>query len=434
MLLFRDVVGVAEQILKAQDWLGRNDEVILIRDFSGCLRFVLKMNSRANTAQLKKQLHDLRLALSSQLGHWLATEDPVRCLATMTKPTALDKKLMEYVDANKGRSFRDEPCALFIMDRHVAKHGWVGHLERDPDWSLARVDERQMPAIVVFFSHKGGVGRSTALVATALNLARRGRKVVAIDLDLEAPGLSTVLLNSDPSPGLVDWLVNPNGSYLGTLPRSIHEPQWIGEHLRGRLRLLPAGRLDSEYLQMLARLDLQTARGPQSLRERLSQLFKELRQQEEPEIFLVDARAGLHDVGGVLLSSLCHLAIFVGTLSEQSMFGLQTVASALSGRHSEAAIEPIPLRVVHGMSYEKETHRTFAGKVYDILCDYYFPRGAVPPDREGDVIRLPFDPRLLGQGGYLQEEVVEVLTTGTYVALADWIEQKFMSDLSARAN
>ena len=42
------------------------------------------------------------------------------------------------------------------------------------------------------FSFKGGVGRTTALVATALTLARNGQRVAIVDLDLEAPGLSTM--------------------------------------------------------------------------------------------------------------------------------------------------------------------------------------------------------------------------------------------------
>src|SRR3989442_7579550 len=42
---------------------------------------------------------------------------------------------------------------------------------------------------VAFYSYKGGVGRTLLVANTAQFLAMSGRKVVALDLDLEAPGL-----------------------------------------------------------------------------------------------------------------------------------------------------------------------------------------------------------------------------------------------------
>jgi len=44
--------------------------------------------------------------------------------------------------------------------------------------------------VIVFYSFKGGVGRTTALANVAYCLAQRGRKVVVADWDLHAPGLS----------------------------------------------------------------------------------------------------------------------------------------------------------------------------------------------------------------------------------------------------
>src|SRR5688572_14491351 len=42
---------------------------------------------------------------------------------------------------------------------------------------------------VTFYSYKGGVGRSLLVANCALYLAQLGLRVVALDLDLEAPGL-----------------------------------------------------------------------------------------------------------------------------------------------------------------------------------------------------------------------------------------------------
>ena len=62
------------------------------------------------------------------------------------------------------------------------------------------------PRTITFYSYKGGVGRTTALTHVAWILAQSGRKVVALDLDLEAPGLSTAFnLTPEPIYGLVDY-------------------------------------------------------------------------------------------------------------------------------------------------------------------------------------------------------------------------------------
>src|SRR5689334_17156018 len=67
-----------------------------------------------------------------------------------------------------------------------------------------------MPAgtIVTFYSYKGGVGRSFVLANVAVILARWGHRVLCVDWDLEAPGLSQYLA-ADAAPasgGLLDFL------------------------------------------------------------------------------------------------------------------------------------------------------------------------------------------------------------------------------------
>ena len=45
--------------------------------------------------------------------------------------------------------------------------------------------------VITFYSFKGGVGRTLAMVNVAAELVRRGRTVLVVDFDLEAPGLET---------------------------------------------------------------------------------------------------------------------------------------------------------------------------------------------------------------------------------------------------
>ncbi len=45
---------------------------------------------------------------------------------------------------------------------------------------------------LMFYSYKGGTGRTTGTANVAAALAKHGKNVLCIDMDLEAPGLHTV--------------------------------------------------------------------------------------------------------------------------------------------------------------------------------------------------------------------------------------------------
>src|SRR5215469_17892299 len=106
---------------------------------------------------------------------------------------------------------------------------------------------------ITFYSFKGGVGRTMALVNTAVELARRGRKVLLVDFDLEAPGLSTyeLLRSEKPHPGIVEYVTEFRRTHRSPLVTDfIYEAQPVGKK-GGRLWVMPAGRGDAEYRRML---------------------------------------------------------------------------------------------------------------------------------------------------------------------------------------
>ena len=43
--------------------------------------------------------------------------------------------------------------------------------------------------VTTFYSYKGGVGRTMALINVAILLAEAGKRVLIVDFDLEAPGI-----------------------------------------------------------------------------------------------------------------------------------------------------------------------------------------------------------------------------------------------------
>src|SRR5215212_1751660 len=67
--------------------------------------------------------------------------------------------------------------------------------------------------VITFYSYKGGTGRSMALANVAWILASAGKRVLAIDWDLEAPGLHHFLhpflidRDLEATDGLIDMVV-----------------------------------------------------------------------------------------------------------------------------------------------------------------------------------------------------------------------------------
>src|SRR5437016_11496171 len=103
---------------------------------------------------------------------------------------------------------------------------------------------------VAFYSYKGGVGRTLLVANTAQFLAMSGRKVVALDLDLEAPGLHQKLgsreVVSRAAAGTLRGAVDELLDILEKEP-SDRSPAIAFEEVNlpsgtsGSLRLIPAG-------------------------------------------------------------------------------------------------------------------------------------------------------------------------------------------------
>jgi MinD-like ATPase involved in chromosome partitioning or flagellar assembly len=194
-----------------------------------------------------------------------------------------------------------------------------------------RQREPRVPRTVTFYSFKGGVGRTTALTHVASILAMRGLKIVAVDLDLEAPGLSTAFnLNPQPKYGIVDYFYER--SYL---PEGVDPSISIGEifgevripNATGRLFVVPAGSLSLDYISKVDDLHATTViDGNNSLWS----IFKlEIQEQLNPDILLVDSRTGINQWGALSLIQAADEAIIFMFPNEQNKQGIEVLLRSL---------------------------------------------------------------------------------------------------------
>lgn len=204
--------------------------------------------------------------------------------------------------------------------------------------------------VTTFYSFKGGVGRTLALVNCAFELAQHGKRVLLVDFDLEAPGISTFepFAGCSRSLGLVD--------YVSTFVASGEAPdvrEYVAEctpasESGGRIWLMPAGKQDAGYSSRLASLDWA------ALYERHDGylMFEDLKSQWKeafrPDYVLLDSRTGHTDVGGICTRHLPDAVVLLFFPNEQNITGLEGVVRCIredSAPNRKPKLHFVPSRV-----------------------------------------------------------------------------------------
>jgi MinD-like ATPase involved in chromosome partitioning or flagellar assembly len=207
--------------------------------------------------------------------------------------------------------------------------------------------EFRIPRTITFYSFKGGVGRTTALTHIAWILATRGRKIVAVDLDLEAPGLSTAFsLSPEPKYGLVDYFYERSYLPEETEP-TISITDIFGEvkipNAKGRLFVVPAGSLNLDYISKVD--DLRANIILDSGESLWSVFCREIQEQLKPDLILVDSRTGINQWGALSLLQAADEGIIFLFPNEQNRQGIELLLKSLksSGKLSlNFVFSPVP--------------------------------------------------------------------------------------------
>lgn len=295
-----------------------------------------------------------------------------------------------------------------LLDRQVIGQDWLNAAR------TARPD--RSPPRVVFYGLKGGVGRSTALAMLAYGLAREGKKVLLLDFDLESPGLSGLLLpaNRVAGFGLVDWFIEdaidrPEGERQraqAALLNDLVTDSPLGDATdHGRIRIAAAmGQGETAYLAKLARVyaDIPTAQGPERFAQRMVRLVETLEQQEQPDVVLIDSRAGLHDLAAISIAMLADLALLFATDSEQNWQGYSQLFQHWQQHPKVCRMVRERLRLVRALfpetdqrlrseRFQMHAYDLFAQHLYDIIEPKPEADGADRTDGDADLFSFALD-------------------------------------------
>lgn len=279
---------------------------IALRDATGRLAFFA--DAELDAATIERVSTTLRLALGpyARTDRVVAGKNDFGAMSILSEPHPLMVTLLEG--------------ALRLIDRRL-----VG-----ADWLRLPAGRSSPPPRFIFASLKGGVGRSTALAVAASHLASQGRRVLVVDLDMEAPGLGAMLLDESTVPkfGIIDALVESSLSELDdTFLADLVGPSGLA-HRGGRIEVIPAFGMRSltnpgEVLSKLARAYAEkiSENGVnKTVLDQVRTVIDSVSKINRYDAILVDARAGLHETTPAAILGLGAEEVFLFGLNEPQTF------------------------------------------------------------------------------------------------------------------
>ncbi|MFJ4169252.1 KGGVGR-motif variant AAA ATPase [Paenarthrobacter sp. NPDC089714] len=251
------------------------------------------------------------------------------------------------------------PISLVYGDSHEVR--------REPRWRERRVVAdmaRPMSPpevhldtsinVIALHSYKGGVGRTLHGIALALSVAE-SQKVLLVDGDLEAPGISWLYANEGKRTDFAyeDFLALLHGSAESYPDDAVRiASSYLPNQTLGNIVVMPARRdLHRITPPRIEPVDLLTpTRSPYFLTESLVSLAQAV----GARTVVIDLRAGMSELSASLLLDPRIQRVFVTTVSSQSIEGTVDTIKVLGQRAPGGSDDPSPQLVL--TQYRSQGH------------------------------------------------------------------------------
>ena len=337
-----------------------DDWLIINRDLNGRVRLILPERFKEN--ELHGLWHHLASGLMSRLGAHAYPQN-TEILFEASRDLACQGAAKYPIDGFE---------KIWLVDR----------LATEANWDRIAPETEGTPRIV-FFSIKGGVGRSTSLAATAWHLAQAGKRVLVLDLDLESPGLSSALLPPERQPayGITDWLVEDLVNNGDAVLDSMVATSDLSHD--GEIHVVPAhGAEHGEYIAKLGRVwipkvEADGAREIWSVR--LGRLLDALEARVQPDVVLIDSRSGIDEIASACITDLgANLILLFALEGTQTWNGYRMLFEQWHRAHVAeeirerlkivAAIVPETDRVTYLEGLRESAYGIFSETLYDEIA------------------------------------------------------------------
>jgi len=232
--------------------------------------------------------------------------------------------------------------------------------------------------VVTFYSYKGGVGRTTALITFANYYAyHHKKKIVILDFDFEAPGFTNYFDFS------LDALENKNGvlEYILDKEASKEKPDLLRNYVievskeysgDGSIYVMPSGNLFGKenlksYIEALARVDINST---DTITNQILGLINDIDESIKPDVILIDSRTGFNDVFGFLINRISNTIVGLFEGNKQTEPGMKLFLNAIYDEEHKNSINAILVNsLVHKDSGYSKRLKEFSKNVNDYLIE-----------------------------------------------------------------
>ena len=265
--------------------INKINKIIINRDLYGKIRFVA---DETVSEEHKKVLYHLIQNISNNLGN----ERVPHAINNILYESSIDS-----IMKNSSYFSLSEFPNVFIVDRMLNESNWSKFTPKKTSTNR-----------IVFYSIKGGVGRSTALATTAWSLAEEGKKILVLDMDMESPGITSSLLSAEKAPmfGIVDWLLEDLLDNGDTVKENIISLCDLSRN--GEIFVVPShGKNPGEYISKINRIwmpKISSTYEHEFWFTRIERLISQLENIYKPDVVLIDSRAGIDEISSACITSL----------------------------------------------------------------------------------------------------------------------------------
>ena len=255
--------------------------------------------------------------------------------------------------------------------------------------------------IITFYSYKGGTGRSMAMSNVAWILASSGKRVLAIDWDLEAPGLHRYfypfLVDKDltSSEGVIDFIIDYSVAAMTPPETDEQLKNWYTPYAnilryatslkwdfpaQGKLDFIPAGRQGQSYSTRVNSFDWQDFYGRLGGWTFLEAAKDKMR--SEYDYILIDSRTGVSDTSGICTVQMPDVLVVCYLLNNQSIQGSAAVAASVYEQRKDSGLHvfPVPMRIENSEKEKRDLRKVYA-------LDKFAPFSEHLPDKERELYR-----------------------------------------------
>ena len=183
MIHYDKILNMAVQIIEELWKEERKAVAYVIQNVYGKLQVYVDVDD-------EKLLSRMKGLLVESVGCWLGN------CGSLQSNGFVKAEIESYVESHCADKDR-----IWIIEKYLTNVYWNENAINNEKMNLHS-------KLICYYSYKGGVGRTTTMVMSAIEMAKRGKKIVMIDFDLEAPGVASIFPDESISQyGLLDYLI-----------------------------------------------------------------------------------------------------------------------------------------------------------------------------------------------------------------------------------